>query len=62
MKQQKRKENGLLPVHHPPINFKADSKGHRIRNYVKHFFALSLRARSKKDKMGCTSVDAERMK
>jgi hypothetical protein len=49
-------DNGLLPVGHPPIIFRAD-KGHRVRNYAKSFFALSLKP--KKEKKGFPSVDAE---
>jgi hypothetical protein len=55
----KKTENSLLLVNHPPINFKANM-GHCDRKYAKHFFALSSRA--KKDKMGCTSIDAKRTK
>jgi hypothetical protein len=42
-----------------PIDFKAD-KSHQVRNYTKFLFSLSLK--TKKDKMRCASIDAERIK
>jgi hypothetical protein len=37
---KKKPDDGLLPVPHPIIVFRAD-KGHRVRNYAKFFFFLA---------------------
>jgi hypothetical protein len=56
----KKPNSGLLPVDHPKIVFLAD-KGHRIRNFSRKHFALA-NEKTKDLKLGCTTVDAERMK
>ncbi len=46
----KKPDNGLLPVDHPPIVFRAD-KGHQVRNYVKFFFALSVKPKKERKRL-----------
>jgi hypothetical protein len=55
----KKPDNRFSPVNNPPITFIVD-KGHRVHNYAKFFLAMSLKP--KKDKKGCTSLDARWMK
>jgi hypothetical protein len=55
----KKPDHRLLPIDHPPFNFKAN-KGHCVHNYAKFIFAMSLKP--KKDKKGCTSMDAKETK
>jgi hypothetical protein len=54
----KKKDNGQLPLLHPPINWLAD-KNHRVRTYARYFFVLAHKPRSQ---TCCTPNDAERMK
>jgi hypothetical protein len=54
----KKKDNGQLPLLHPPIDWLAD-KNHRVRTYAKYFFIL---AHKKRSFTSCTTNDAERMK
>jgi hypothetical protein len=55
----KKPDNGKLPINHPLINFLAD-KGHRVQGYGKKYFALA--ALCKEKNLGCTKLDAKRMK
>jgi hypothetical protein len=56
---QKKPNNGLLPILHPPITFLAD-KGHRNRGCSSAMFKEAMK--SKRDGCGCVKIDAERMK
>jgi hypothetical protein len=51
-------DKGILPLEHPPLNFKGD-KNHRIRNYAKKLFDW---ARANNLVSKCQSGDAERLK
>jgi hypothetical protein len=55
----KKWDNGILPIKHLSITFKAD-KGHRVRGYAKKYFALASLPKAKN--LGVTKLDAERMK
>jgi hypothetical protein len=57
---RKKPNSGLLPVDHPTIVFLAD-KGHRVRSFGRKHFALA-NEKTKELKLGCTTIDAERMK
>jgi hypothetical protein len=57
---RKKPNTGLLPVEHPNIVFLAD-KGHRVRSFARKHFALA-NENTKELKLGCTTVDAERIK
>jgi hypothetical protein len=57
---RKKPNSGLLPVDHPQIVFLVD-KGHRVRSFARKHFALA-NEKTKDLKLGCTTVDAERMK
>ena len=54
----KKKDNGMLPLLHPIIDWLADAN-HRVRTYARYFFNLSHKKRSE---TCCTNNDAERMK
>jgi hypothetical protein len=62
----KKPDNGQLPINHSKIKFLADKgqrtqdTGHRVRGYAKKFFTLA--ALCKEKNLGCTKLDAERMK
>jgi hypothetical protein len=56
---KKKPDNGLLPLLHAIIRFKAD-KGHRVRGYSHFLFAEAVKSIA--NGCGCTKVDAERMK
>jgi hypothetical protein len=57
----KKLNSGLLPVgEHPNIVFLAD-KGHTVRSFARKKFTLA-NGKTKELKLGCTSVDAERIK
>jgi hypothetical protein len=55
----KKPDNGQLPIHHPKINFPA-VKEHRVRGYVKKYFALA--GLCKENNLGCTKLDIKQMK
>jgi hypothetical protein len=57
---RKKPNSGLLPVDHPQTVFLAD-KGHVVRSFARKHFALA-NEKTKELKLGCTTIDAERMK